>query len=82
MELEELKNIATEVESLLEAKDLYTLKTLLREIEPADLAIILEEFPSKIGLLFRILPKDLAAETFVEMESDNQELLLSSFTDV
>ena len=82
MELDELKNISEEVENLLEIKDLYNLKLLLREMEPADLAIILEMFPSKIGLLFRILPKDLAAETFVEMESSNQELLLSSFTDV
>ena len=41
----------------------------------------MEEFPSKIGTLFRLLPKDLAAECFVEMETDYQEALLSSFTD-
>lgn len=32
-------------------------------------------------LLFRLLPKELAAETFVEMDSDLQERLLQSFTD-
>lgn len=81
MELEELKKISEEVELLIEDKNFYDLKVLFREMEPADLAIVLEEFPNKIGILFRILPKDLAAETFVEMGSDNQELLLSSFTD-
>ena len=54
---------------------------MLKGIEPADLSLVLEEFPKKIGTLFRLLPKDLAAETFVEMETDNQERLLSSFTD-
>ncbi len=81
MEIEELKAIFEEVELLIENKDFYNLKLLFREMEPADLAIVLEEFQNKIGILFRILPKDLAAETFVEMESENQELLLSSFTD-
>ena len=32
-------------------------------------------------LLFRLLPKELAAETFVEMDSDLQERLLQNFTD-
>ena len=40
-----------------------------------------EEFTKKIATLFRLLPKDLAAETFVEMETEEQEALLSSFTD-
>lgn len=82
MELEELMEIVDEAKRLLEEKDFYDLKILLQEMEPADIALVLEEFPDKkICLLFRVLPKDLAAETFVEMESENQELLLSSFTD-
>ncbi len=82
MELEELMKIVDEAKRLLEEKNFYDLKILLQEMEPADIALVLEEFPDKkICLLFRVLPKDLAAETFVEMESENQELLLSSFTD-
>ena len=82
MELEELMEIVDEAKRLLEEKNFYDLKILLQEMEPADIALVLEEFPDKkICLLFRVLPKDLAAETFVEMESENQELLLSSFTD-
>ena len=81
MEIESIKDITEEISSLLEEKKYYELKQILKELEPADLAYILEDFPQKIGVLFRILPKDLAAEVFVEMESDSQELLLSSFTD-
>ena len=33
------------------------------------------------ALLFRLLPKELAAETFVEMEPDAQELLIRGFSD-
>ena len=82
MELEELMEIVDEAKRLLEEKNFYDLKILLQEMEPADIALVLEEFPDKkICLLFRVLPKDLAAEAFVEMGSENQELLLSSFTD-
>ena len=34
-----------------------------------------------LPLLFRLLPKELAAETFVEMEPDAQELLIRGFSD-
>ena len=35
----------------------------------------------KLPLLFRLLPKELAAETFVEMEPEAQELLIRGFSD-
>ena len=79
--MEELKEIITEIDSLLESHDYYSIKEILKELEPVDLSLVLEEFPKKIATLFRLLPKDLAAETFVEMETDSQERLLVSFTD-
>ena len=69
------------LEELINDRKFYDIKLLLQELEPADISLLLEEFPDKIGTLFRILPKDLAAETFVEMSSENQEALLCSFTD-
>lgn len=52
------------------------------DMEPADIALLLSEFPEeKLPLLFRLLPKELAAETFVEMDNDQQELLIRSFSD-
>lgn len=79
--MENLNEILNEVEELLEKRDFYSIKLLFRNMEPADIAAVLEEFSDKIGVLFRVLPKDLAAEAFVEMNSDYQKLLLSSFTD-
>ena len=51
-------------------------------MNPADLAILLGEVSDEdLPILFRILPKELAAETFVEMDGDEQELLISAFSD-
>ena len=67
---------------LIENKDFQKLKELLAELEPADIAMMLEEVPiEKVPLIFRILPKELAADTFVEMDSDQQEVLIRAFSD-
>jgi len=79
--MEELKEIIEEIESLLESHNYYAIRELIKDMEPADLSLVFEEFPKKIATLFRLLPKDLAADTFVEMETETQEALLSSFTD-
>ena len=67
---------------LIEGKKFGLLKNELSEMNPADLALILEEVPEKdLPVVFRILPKELAAEVFVEMESDMQKLLIEAFSD-
>ena len=67
---------------LIEKKDFQQLKELLGSMEPADIAIMLEEVPiDKVPLIFRILPKELAADTFVEMDTDQQEVLIRAFSD-
>lgn len=67
---------------LIRDKKYGQIRDLLSTMEPADIALLLgsvseEELP----LLFRILPKELAAETFVEMDGDEQELLIGAFSD-
>ena len=53
-----------------------------KELNPADIALILEEAEKHdLPWVFRILPKELAAEVFVEMESDMQQHLIESFSD-
>lgn len=79
--MEELREIIEKIESLLESHDYYGIKEIIKDMEPADLSLVFEEFPKRIATLFRLLPKDLAAEAFVEMETESQEALLSSFTD-
>lgn len=72
-----------EIVDYLEEKNFSQLKPLLAELEPADLAEIFSELDEKdVPILFRLLPKELAAETFVEMNSSQQELLIKSFSDV
>ena len=67
---------------LLEARKFSELKALLSEENPADIVAYLENIPqNELILVFRILPKELAAETFVEMDSDMQMLLISAFSD-
>ena len=70
------------VKDLLKNKQYADLRLFLQDMEPYDISCILEEMPEeKLPLIFRILPKETAAETFVEMDSDLQELLISSFND-
>lgn len=68
--------------TLLEEKKYQELKQVLNEMESADIAAMFEELPeSKMTLLFRLLSKETAAEVFVELESDTQEVLITSFSD-
>lgn len=67
---------------LLENKSYSTLKDILNTMNAADISILFEELPSdRLPLLFRLLPKEVAADTFVEMESDAQEMLIHGFSD-
>lgn len=71
------------IRELLEAKKYKELKEIISTINPYDLATLFENLSEKnITLLFRLLPKDLAAETFVEMDSDHQKTLIDSFSDL
>ena len=67
---------------MLEEKKYATLRDILVTMNPSDVAALfsgLEE--RKIPLLFRLLPKEQASETFVEMEPDAQEILIRGFSD-
>ncbi len=68
---------------LIEEKRFQKLRSILSEMNPADIAQILEETPSKeqLPVIFRVLPKELAAETFTYMDSDLQQLLIEAFSD-
>ena len=69
--------------ALVEQKKYATLRDILVTMIPADIAALFEEMDDEhtLPLLFRLLPKDMAAETFVEMEPDFQELLIRGFSD-
>ncbi len=77
-----MANLATAITSLIESKKYGTLRDILVTMNAADIAALFEDLePEMLPRLFRLLPKELAADTFVEMESDSQELLIKGFSD-
>ena len=68
--------------TLLDEKKYQTLKDILVTMEPSDIVAVFEELKEeKVPLLFRLLPKETAAEVFAELEPDWQELLIKGFSD-
>ena len=70
------------LQALLAEKKYPTIRDILITMNPSDIASVFQELEEdRLPLLFRLLPKELAAETFVEMEPDAQELLIQGFSD-
>lgn len=68
--------------TLLENKRYATLRDILSTMNPVDIAGVFEDIQNeKTAVLFRLLPKELAAEAFVEMDEDTQQLLIHGFSD-
>ena len=68
--------------ALLSEKKYATIRDILSTMNPADIASVFDEMEEeRLPLLFRLLPKELAAEAFVEMEPEAQELLIRGFSD-
>ena len=72
-----------EIMMLLKERNYPVLKPLLASMNAIDLAEVFEETESDTDLLilFRLLPKDLAAETFVEMDTDVAARLIGKLND-
>ncbi len=67
---------------LIEGKKYASVRDAMETMHAADIATILEECQKEqVPLIFRLLPKELAAETFAQMQEDHQELLIKSFSD-
>ena len=80
----EVRNVTMDktIRKLLAEKKYQTLKDILITLEPADISAVFEELDEdRMPLLFRLLPKELAAETFAELEPEWQELLIRGFSD-
>ncbi|NLY68932.1 MAG: magnesium transporter [Clostridiales bacterium] len=73
--------IESTIKALADERKYPALKDIFVTMNGADIAAVFKDIPEeKIPLLFRLLPKKLAAETFVEMSSDLQELLIEGFS--
>ena len=70
------------IRELLDSKQYTRLRQMLSELNDADIAALLEEMEEQDMLkVFRILPKDLAADVFSYMDVDNQQFIITSLSD-
>ena len=75
-------NMTEKILELLKDRRFQELKHMLSEANPVDLAEVLDSLDVTVTpILFRLLPKDLAAETFVELDRDIKYEILQRLTD-
>ncbi|MGN0975530.1 MAG: magnesium transporter [Gemmiger sp.] len=74
-----LKNMLSNLD---DAKKYQSLRDVMSAMNAPDLAAVLEDLPEeKMPVLFRLMPKDLAAEVFAELNPETQEALIRGLTD-
>ena len=73
------KLLMPEIESLIAERKLNILKEILADWTPADIADLIVDLPEHDKVIvFRVLPVDLATDTFEHLEFDTQEELLKA----
>lgn len=73
------KLIQPEINELIAARSFIALKEILVELTPPDIADVIEDVePEDRAILFRLLPRDLAADVFEYLEFEIQEAMLKS----
>ncbi|MBE5749543.1 MAG: magnesium transporter [Clostridiales bacterium] len=80
---EELEITFEKLSFCFETRKFADLRILLLDMEPFDIASFMENnLDEKEQIMFfRLLPKELASDVFVEFDSDTQERLIKAFTD-
>ena len=82
MELQEEKTIAATLQELLESRQYTLLRQTISDMNTADIAAAMGEMEDEDSLkMFRILPKDMAADVFAYLELDNQQYIIRSLSD-
>ncbi len=78
----ETKQLYESVVLLLDKSDYRSLSALISEYEPFDLACLCEELSEgSLAIVFRLMPRDVAAECFSILDSDLQEALIRRLSD-
>ena len=83
-----MQDLLNKIDRLLKEKKFFEVKNIVKDENAADLAVLFDELfgevfgeKTEFMILFRLLPKDLAAETFTHMNSDMQSHLIQMFSD-
>ena len=77
---QERDRMVEHIKDLIGRKRYAELRDELLPMEAADIALLCADLDEDVPLVFRLLPKELAAEVFVELDSDEQELLIRGFS--
>ena len=71
--------LQSEMHKLIEERNFSALKEMIRKWPPADLAEVIAEVSERDKVIvFRLLPRDLAADTFEYLDHDAQQQLLKA----
>ena len=82
MELQEEKTVAEILQELLESRQYTKLRQTIAEMNTTDIAAAMGEMDDEDSLkMFRILPKDMAADVFADLELDIQQYIIRSLSD-
>jgi len=73
--------ILPEIRELIERRNFSALQRIFNDWMPADLAELISDLPeNEQAILYRLLPKELATETFEYLDFDSQQNLLTALT--
>ncbi len=80
---EELEIYYEKLDDYFKSRKFADLRMTMLDMEPFDIARFIEDnLDQKDQLVFfRLLPKELASDVFIEIDSDTQERLIKAFTD-
>ena len=71
------------IQSLMNGKKMEELSAYLHEVKPVDIALAIDGLEGEeLITVFRILPKDVAAEVFAHLDPDVQERVIDSIQDI
>ena len=76
------RQLKTMLANLDDAKKYQSLRDVMETLPAPDLAAVFEDLPAeKLPVLFRLCPKDLAADVFAELTPATQQQLIDGLTD-
>jgi len=82
MELEEEKTLPVILNELLSSRQYTKLRQTISDMNTTDIAAAMSEMEEEDSLkMFRILPKDMAADVFADLEADVQQYIIRSMSD-
>ena len=77
-----INTLKTMLANLDDAKKYQSLRDVMETLPAPDLAAVFEDLPAKkLPVLFRLCPKDLAADVFTELTPATQQKLIDGLTD-